>query len=120
VAIPDPSNPPQSNARAYLWSPIAKKIIDLQNLDLDKLLNPSGHSLYDNAAYGINNRRQIVGTVDTALAFLYDEGQVYDLNKLISSNQWTQLSIGADINDRGQIVGRGLYNNTYTGFLLTP
>jgi probable HAF family extracellular repeat protein len=126
VEMPDPGNPGQSHARAFLWDPAAhcRRIVDLKNQDLDRLLSPNGNVVYDILPSGINNNGQIVGTVDTALAFLYQAGSVWNLGQCVPQGGPWQLSIANDINDAGQIVGQGVYTSAgtslYTGFLLTP
>ena len=57
---------------------------------------------------------------DTEHAFVYRGGKIQDLNNLISKDaDWT-LEEARGINDRGQIVGRGLHDGQQRGFLLTP
>jgi hypothetical protein len=127
VPMPDSGNPAQSHLAAFLWRPTAAtdRVKDLQNAGLDRLLDPTGKNVFDKSPCAINHSGQVVGTVDAALAFLYDRGEVYDLNRsTIRPAPWRQLSVAADLNDFGQIVGMGLDNTgrtgNYTGFLLTP
>lgn len=79
-------------------------------------------------AFGVNNRGQVVGSsfykgehADNGIlhGFLYSEGTMLDLNNLISDSSWNIIS-ARGINDLGQIVGYGEYNDMYTGFLMTP
>jgi probable HAF family extracellular repeat protein len=76
-------------------------------------------------AQGINAKGQIVGVSKTAdntayHAFLYDGSAMTDLNTLINpSSGWT-LNYAYDINDAGQIVGKGYNGSQYHAFLLTP
>ncbi|WP_298232114.1 PEP-CTERM sorting domain-containing protein [uncultured Azohydromonas sp.] len=54
--------------------------------------------------------------------FLYRDGRSYDLNSLLVASdaaQWV-LSEGLDVNDKGQIVGTGLFNGKAMPFLATP
>ncbi len=53
-------------------------------------------------------------------AFLYANGTMYDLNKLLVNGTGWQLSFATMINDAGQIVGTGLYQGQQRAFLLTP
>lgn len=74
-------------------------------------------------AYGINNIKQIVGASDfqgTGLrAFIYEQGVMKDLNTLIPANSGWKLIAARAINDNGQIVGEGVFNNQQRAFLLT-
>lgn len=77
-------------------------------------------------ALGLNRHAQVVGTArdprDAALAFLYDDGVLIDLNTRLAADTdrgWT-LQAATDINDAGQIVGYGLYRGEERAFLLTP
>ena len=76
----------------------------------------------DSQAYGVNSAGSVVGTSD-GVAFLYSNSVMYDLNTLLdpSSTGW-ELDQATAINDRGQIVGTGLYgdDSEQRAFLLTP
>jgi len=52
--------------------------------------------------------------------FIYEKGEMIDLNNLIPQNSGWFLSWAYDINNKGQIVGVGFYNGEQRGFLLTP
>src|SRR5204862_1691592 len=64
----------------------------------------------DSQAFGINNAGLIVGTAELASgapqAFLYD-GTMRNLNALIPPASGWMLTEARDINDEGQIVGKG-------------
>jgi len=53
-------------------------------------------------------------------ATLWEDGNVYDLNYLISPWTGWELVNAYDINDSGQIVGRGYHKGKESAFLLTP
>ena len=90
----------------------------------------------NSAAFGVNNRGQAVGI--SALSFIpppsppvdnfecpchaviWQDGKATDLNTLIPSNSGWQLINAVAINDRGQIVGSGAFNNESRAYLLTP
>lgn len=68
------------------------------------------------ASSGINNKGQIVGqSCDVNFncrAFLWENGVMTDLNTLIPSGSSLSLIYGADINDRGEIVGEAFDQST--------
>jgi probable HAF family extracellular repeat protein len=69
--------------------------------------------------YSINNNGQIVGSTN-GHAFLYEDGQMLDLNLLVSTDSGWLLGAATGINDLGQIVGTGDYRGQGRAFLLTP
>jgi probable HAF family extracellular repeat protein len=77
-------------------------------------------------AYGIDNRDQVVGESETSPggkrhAFLYSQGTLFDLNALIPTGSGWELVSARGINDRGQIVGVGLFQGQRRAFVLgTP
>jgi probable HAF family extracellular repeat protein len=78
-------------------------------------------------AYGINERRQVVGVSCDAnfvdcRAFLWDNGVMKDLNDLKATEYQSRLEQGKDINDRGEITGRAVNPTTgeRTAFLAEP
>jgi probable HAF family extracellular repeat protein len=77
----------------------------------------------------INDLGQVVGYSTTATgeyrAFLYDDGQLFDLNSLISANLGITLEYASGINNRGQIIASSRLfasgeNVPQRAFLLTP
>lgn len=67
----------------------------------------------------INDFGQIVGeSIDKA--FLYSNGQMLNLNDLVRKDSGWILNSALAINDRGQIVGAGLYEGQGRAFLLDP
>lgn len=106
--------PTPSTGRAVLWrngSVVA--------------LAPLGGSGHDCVAKAINNRGQIVGhTIRPLLseyrAILWEDGKPVGLNRLVGAAPGWTLNQGRDINDRGQIVGKGTFEGRTRAFLLTP
>jgi probable HAF family extracellular repeat protein len=72
----------------------------------------------------INNRGQVVGFslgANGPHAYLWELGEMIDLNTAIPANSRWVLQFSACISDRGQIVGWGVNPNGEThAFLLTP
>jgi probable HAF family extracellular repeat protein len=79
-------------------------------------------------ALGINSAGQVVGTTEDCLdepqsrhAFLWENGDIVDLNTLIPPGSDLLLRGASNINDRGQIAGIGvLPNGDFRAFLLIP
>jgi probable HAF family extracellular repeat protein len=76
-------------------------------------------------ANAINNAGTVVGIADLAAAdqrhaFIWEHGQMQDLNNVIRDGSGWVLENATDINKRGQIVGTGVHNGQFSGFLLTP
>lgn len=80
------------------------------------------------AASAINNSGQIVGELHPTMkgsnppathAFLWQRGQMADLNDLIPAGSGWILFEASAINNRGDIVGSGLYRGERRAFLLT-
>jgi probable HAF family extracellular repeat protein len=95
----------------------------------DGVMNDLGNlpGLPNGVAIGINNRGQVVGfsqdangDENTAVAVLWENGTMTDLNTLIPSCSPLFLMEAAAINDRGEIAGWGrLSNGDIRPFLLT-
>jgi probable HAF family extracellular repeat protein len=69
-----------------------------------------------NVALGINASTQIVGALTSAVdgcaawrsAFLWEDGDMVDLNTLIPSESRLHLIAAFDITERGEIIGQGM------------
>ncbi len=74
----------------------------------------------------INGHGEMVGLSQLTLggnelhAVLYKDGAYTDLNSVLPGSSGWLLRIAQRINDAGQIVGQGLLNGEFRGFLLTP
>jgi probable HAF family extracellular repeat protein len=88
-----------ANFQAALW-PADGGIVNLHTLPGDALAE----------ATGINDRGQIAGTSfaasGAARAFLWQNGQIYDLNTLVPANSGLYMISTGDINDHGDITGQ--------------
>lgn len=102
--------------RAVLWTPgDGDRPRDLGTL-------PGGGK---SAARGINAAGLIVGSAENAAgaqrAVLWTpEGRIVDLNRRLPAGSGWRLEEARAINDRGQIVGRGVVNGVHHAFVLTP
>jgi RHS repeat-associated protein len=98
------------NTRAFLYSGGVRTFLDLS-------------SLHGGEAFAINDGGQVVGSSSTssnrAHAFLYTTGFVVDLNDWIPPDSGWELTSAFGINDKGLIVGSGMYHGQQHGFLLT-
>ena len=83
----------------------------------------------DCTTFGLNNSSQIVGQAyripglppsPGGHAFLYANGQVYDLNALLPSGSGWVLTNALAINDAGQIIGTGQLNGVNHVFRMDP
>lgn len=73
-------------------------------------------------ALGVNNSQQIVGDSSlsgesTRHAFLWEEGEMIDLNSLIAPESGWELTSALEINNNGDIIGIGTYNGVERGFV---
>lgn len=103
---------------AFVWK--SGTMMDLGTLGTDAY----------SSAYHINNKGQVVGWSSTredgqaSRAFLYESGQMIDLNSCIDGNSDWHLDSATCINESGQVVGYGtkkVGNYSYSAaFLLTP
>ena len=101
-------------SHAVLWQD--KKMINLGTLGGDA-----------GSANAINDANQIVGESYYAKgiykkhASIYQKGKIFDLNNLIKKNAGWELTSAYDINNKGQIVGKGINPaGQEHAFLLTP
>ncbi len=104
----------EGGSRAFLWEDA-----EITNLGV---LPEGGDASY---ATDINSAGQVVGLIEgygdlARVAFLWQNGEMIDLNALIPADSgWVLLGATA-VNDAGQIVGFGLGPEGQEVFLLTP
>ncbi len=67
----------------------------------------------------VNTQGQVVGSSGTR-AVLWEAGIAVDLNDLLPAGSSWDLRSASGINDRGQIVGQGLYQGQLRAFVLDP
>ena len=71
----------------------------------------------------INDAGQVVGYLDVPgdpqIAFLWQDGEMYDLNDLLTPDQQASLKNARSINTEGEIAAMGLYGG-YKGLILKP
>lgn len=90
-------------------------------IDLGASLLPG----WGSAASRINNIGQVLINANSPnfmsfANYLYENGNMYDINTLLPSNSGWSLQGAYDINDYGQIVGIGTLNGQGHAFLMTP
>ncbi len=73
-------------------------------------------------ALGINNSQQIVGSStladdSTERAFLWEDGELIDLNSLVDSGIGWELTSAVEINNNGDIIGIGNFNGEQRGYV---
>lgn len=98
----------QQNFHAFFWSSHpyncnGKTVAGGTTCDLGALGGPSGLS----EALGLNESDQVVGlSLDTGHAFIWQNGQMTDLNNLVAPGTTLTLTNAQDINDSGEITGQ--------------
>lgn len=100
----------EDTSRAFVWSAV------------DGLVPLDDHGADRSAANGINNQGQIVGHFrigQRQCACMWDRDRnLIDLHDLLPNlNRW-QLHSATAINDRGQIIGRGVLEGVHQTFLM--
>ena len=104
VGVADLPGPSPQNHHAVLWRNSGR--IDLGVLKGDSC----------SRAYGVNSSGQVVGNSESQAlcglsgehAFLWEDGQMFDLDTLIPAGSSLGLSHALAITDRGEIVGLGV------------
>jgi hypothetical protein len=69
----------------------------------------------------INNHGSVVGFSADGTALIWEDGKLSVLYDLLENpDSWEKLCIAEDINDKGEIVGYGIFKGCQSAFLLTP
>lgn len=97
----------KAGLRACLWDRNGKVV------DLGALGGASSQ------AFALNNKGQVVG-MSGMVAFIWQDGKITDLNKLIPPDFGWRLITAHGINDAGQIAADGQRDGYDRAFLLTP
>ena len=78
-------------------------------------------------AFAINDKGQVVGTQQVgedrhphSLGFLWDHGNLYDLNGCLPKSSPYHIQEAFRINNAGQILGAGVFEDQLHALLLTP
>ncbi len=105
------SRPSSLGYKATLWEDITKPGVILGTL--------GGNT---SNALGINNSQQIVGVSSlanssTPHAFLWEGGELIDLNSLVDPGLGWELTSAFEINNNGDIIGIGNFNGAQQGFI---
>ena len=95
-----------------------------QNGTMTDLVSPRDYS-HITESRSINASGHVVGESTNVAsqvmhAFLYRDGSMINLNTLLPAGSGWELKAANDINDAGQIVGRGLFNGQERAFLMMP
>jgi hypothetical protein len=98
------------------------------NKGTNQLLCPDPNSFFHlNIPRTMNVQGQVVGTMgcgrdlsEKPAAFIFLEGEIYNLNDTLDEGSAWTLSDAKGINDHGQIVGIGRLGDARRGFLLNP
>ena len=107
-----------NTTHAFRSDYFTKPAIDLGTLNP---ANPSANSV----GMAINDNGLVVGYSDTTVpgrtaAFLHNGTQMIDLNtRLVNPAGW-RLEEATGINNKGEIVGSGIYNGEKRAFVLVP
>ena len=111
--------------QAVLWKLSASGQQVLRRTVIGGLAEGPGNDAEFSSATAVNNDGIVVGSsltddLQTRHAFLYEDGEIHDLNDLLEDGDDWLLVSANDINDDGQIVGTGVINGAEHAFLLEP
>lgn len=106
-------------SRSFVYHPQTNTTHDVGGLSADYISTRGS---------AINDLGQVVGTAthssssnfDLRRAWIWEAGVIRDLNARLPPDSGWVLTEAADINERGEIIGRGIHNGQPSAFLMTP
>jgi RNA polymerase sigma factor (sigma-70 family) len=111
VGWANPTNAVRNESHAIIW-------------DKGQMLDLTAAGWKTSSALGINNAGEVVGfattSEDRSFAFLKHGNDILDLNDLVATNSGWRLVSAQSINERGQILARGVKGGQWRDLILSP
>jgi len=123
IGVPSGFTSSQANGVGQFGAVVGEVLTDTLSAEAFLWTSSGGMTLLgtlggDSDAFGVSATGVVVGSSNGA-AFIYDSGHMTDLNTVLNATGagW-QLQQALAINDRGQIVGTGLFDGEQRAFVL--